>query len=89
MLSGKQALDLGLVDELGDFDTAVDKAMDLAGLSEKESANLIEYQPRHDFADLFRLFGKSDARAIKIDLGVDFPKLRAGYLYFLSPTFIH
>ncbi len=89
VLSGKQALELGLVDELGDFDTAVDKAMDLVGITEKESANLIEYQPRHDLSELLRMFGKTDARALKVDIGLDFPKLHAGYLYFLSPTFIH
>ncbi len=85
VVSGKEALRLGLVDELGNFDTAVEKAFELAGL---ETANLIEYEPRHDLADLFRLFGKSDARAIKVDLGLELPKLQAGYLYFLAPTFI-
>ena len=33
--------------------------------------------------------GKSDAKAIKVDLGMDGPKLQAGKLYFLSPTFLH
>jgi hypothetical protein len=27
--------------------------------------------------------------AIKIDLGLDLPQLRAGRLYFLSPTVMH
>ena len=85
VVSGKEALRLGLVDELGNFDTAVDKAMDLADL---DKANLIEYEPKHDLADLFRMFGKTDVRAIKVDLGVDLPKLHAGYLYFLAPTFV-
>lgn len=85
VVSGKEALRLGLVDELGNFDTAVSKALDLAGL---DAANLIEYEPKHDLADLFRMFGKTDARAIKLDLGVDLPKLHAGYLYFLAPTFV-
>jgi len=26
---------------------------------------------------------------LKLDLGLDAPKLRAGQLYFLSPTFLH
>ena len=31
----------------------------------------------------------SSAHDIKLDLGVDLPKLQAGYLYFLSPTFVN
>ena len=85
VVSGKEALRLGLVDELGNFDVAVDKALELAGL---DAANLIEYEPKHDLADLFRMFAKSDARAIKLDLGINLPKLQAGYLYFLAPTFV-
>lgn len=88
VLSGKQALEIGLVDQLGDFDDAVDKAIELAGLGES-GANVIEYQPRHELADLFKLFGRSDARGLKIDLGMELPRLQAGHLYFLSPTFLH
>jgi protease-4 len=87
VLSGRQAMNIGLVDQLGDYDAAVDKAIELAGL-EDQTANVIEYQPRHELADLFRMFGKTDARTLKIDLGVQFPKLQAGCLYFLSPTYI-
>ncbi len=86
VLSGKEAWNLGLVDELGGFNEAVTRAKKLAGISR---ANLIEYQQRYDFSDLFRLFGKSDSKAIKIDLGMDGPKLKAGQLYFLAPTFVH
>jgi protease-4 len=85
VVSGKEALRLGLVDELGNFDTAVEAALDFAGL---DKANLVEYQPKHDLADLFRMFGKTDARALKVDLGVELPKVHAGYLYFLAPTFV-
>lgn len=85
VVSGKEALRLGLVDQLGNFDTAVDKALDLAGL---DTANLIEYEPKHDLAEFLRMFGKTDARALKLDLGVELPKLHAGYLYFLAPTFV-
>ena len=88
VLSGTKALELGLVDELGNFDTAVIRAEKIAGLKEGDS-NLIEYQPRRDLADLFRLFGKTEARSLKVDLGMNFPKLQAGMLYFLSPTFLH
>ena len=74
------------MDELGNFDVAVKRAKKIAGVSR---ANLIEYQPRVDLADLFRLFGQSDAKAIKLDLGMNMPKLEAGRLYFLPPTYLH
>jgi hypothetical protein len=36
------------------------------------------------------MFGQSDsAHNIKLDLGVEMPKLQAGQLYFLSPTFVN
>jgi len=90
ILSGTKALELGLVDELGDFDTAVDRAIGLAGL---EKANLVSYQAPIQFSDLFRLFGKTDARAqeIRVDLG-GFglqPRLPQGRLYFISPVHVH
>jgi len=88
VLSGKQALDLGLVDELGDFDAAVARAEKLVGL-DKYGANLVEYSPRHDLTDFLRLFGKTSVPAVKIDLGMDLPKLQAGQLYFLSSAFVH
>jgi protease IV len=86
ILSGTDALKLGFVDQVGTFDDAVQRAKDIAGISR---ANLIEYQQRYDLSDFFRLFGQTDSKAVKIDLGLDPPKLRAGYLYFLSPTFVH
>lgn len=86
VLSGTEAYRLGFVDQLGTFDTAVDRTKDLAGI---DNANLVEYQQRFDLSDLFRMFGKSDAKAVKIELGMDLPKLQAGRLYFLSPTFLH
>jgi protease-4 len=88
ILSGKQALGLGLVDEIGDYDDAIERTIKIAGLG-KDSANVVEYQPKHDFSEFLRRFSKSDARGVKVDLGMDFPKLRAGYMYFLSPTFLH
>jgi protease-4 len=86
ILSGTEAFKLGFVDELGTFDDAVKRAKNIAGISK---ANLIEYQQRFDISDLFRLFGKSDSKVVKVDLGMDVPKLQAGHLYFLAPTFLH
>ena len=87
VLSGSEALKYGFVDELGDFDTAVERAKNIAHIS---NANLIEYRERYDISEFLRLFGQSDsAHNIKLDLGVEMPKLQAGCLYFLSPTFVN
>jgi protease IV len=86
ILSGTEAYKLGFVDELGTFEDAVKRAKNIAGISK---ANLIEYQQRFDISDLFRLFGKSESKVVKVDLGMDMPRLQAGQLYFLSPTFLH
>jgi protease-4 len=86
VLSGKQAYELGFVDELGNFDTAVERARRLAKIS---NANLVQYVRPFDLGNLFRLFGESESRAVKIDLGMQLPKLQVGRLYFLSPTVLH
>ena len=81
VLSGTQALKLGFVDELGDFDDAVDRAEKIAHIG---NANLIEYRERYDISDFLSMFGQnSSAHDIKLDLGLDIPKLRAGCMYFL------
>jgi protease-4 len=85
VLSGTEAFRWGFVDQLGGFTDAVQRAKSLVGIT---SANLVEYRQRYDFADLFRIFGKSDAKSVKIDLGMDLPRLKAGQLYLLCPTLI-
>jgi protease-4 len=81
VVSGRQALDLGLVDQLGDFDDAVDRA---EAITHIEDATLVEYQERYDISNFLSMFGQNgQAHDIKIDLGTDLPKLRAGCLYFL------
>ena len=89
VLSGKEAYDLGFVDELGNFEDAVKRAKKLTGVS--GDVNLIQYQPRYDLTDLLRMFGKSESKpaTVKVDLGIDPPKLQVGQLYFLTPTFVH
>ncbi len=87
ILSGKEAYRLGFVDELGDFEKAVERTEQLAKI--KTRANLIQYQQTFDISNLFRLFGKSDVKSIKVDVGLDAPRLKAGYLYFLAPTYLH
>jgi protease-4 len=88
VLSGSQAHELGFVDSLGNFQDAVKKAAELGHIGAATNANLIRYQQRYDFSDLFNIFGKSESKVVKIDLGMEPPKLQAGALYFLMPTAI-
>lgn len=86
VLSGTEAYKLGFVDELGYFKDAVARTEVLAGISK---ANLVEYEQRFDLSDIFRIFGKTDAKKVTVDLGMNLPRLEAGRLYFLSPTLLH
>lgn len=87
VVTGDQALQLGLVDQLGDFDDAVDRARKIAGI---KSANLIEYRETYDISNFLRLFGQSGAThvgSVKVDLGFELPRLQMGEPYFLyMPT---
>ncbi len=85
VISGKKAYDLGFVDELGNFDTAKERALTMTGIAD---ANLIEYHRPFDLGNLFRLFGSTETKAttVKVDLGVNAPKLQVGQLYFIAPT---
>jgi protease-4 len=88
VLSGTEAYKLGFVDQLGNFQDAVNRAKTIAKIS--GAANLIEYQQRYDLSDFFRLFGETRSSTVKIDLGgLEAPRLQAGQLYFLSPTLAH
>jgi protease-4 len=81
VLSGEQALTLGFVDQVGDFDDAVDRAEKIAHIG---NADLIEYRERYDIGDFLSMFGQSSkSHDIKLDLGMDIPKLQAGALYYL------
>lgn len=84
VLSGKHAMELGFVDELGDFDVAVKRAEKLANIN---SASLVEYRMAFDFQSvLSHLFGKTETPALKVDLGFTPPMLEAGRMYYILPT---
>ena len=90
VLTGKNAYELGFVDKLGNFQTSLDIARDLAGIS--GSAHVIRYQEPFTLSRLFGMGVSSKASksdAVKIDLGLDLPKLQAGRLYFMAPTVLH
>jgi protease-4 len=86
ILSGKGALDEGFVDELGDFDTAFQRAKILTHI---QSAKLVEYRLPFDLGSvLARVLGKTEVPGLKVDLGFDLPRLQPGLLYFLTPTVV-
>jgi protease-4 len=84
ILSGKEAYEQGFVDEVGNWRTAIRRAQKLAGI---DRADLVTYQMPFSLGNLLGIFGKSDAKSVKVDLGFDLPKLNAG-LYYLCPTFL-
>jgi len=86
VLSGTEAYKLGFVDELGSFQDALKRAQRIVGIA---NANVVEYEQRYDLSDFLRLFGNSEAKSIKVDLGMELPKLQVGRMYFLSPTLLH
>lgn len=81
IVSGKQAREIGLVDELGDYKDALEKTMELAGISD---ANVVGYAQPFEFGSLFKMFGKAESKSIKLDLGIEWPKLHVGRLYYVS-----
>lgn len=83
ILLGKDALRLGFIDELGNFNDAVNRARKLAGINQ---ANTIRYERPFGLGDLLKWFVKTETPALQVDLGLDLPKLEAGRLYFLAPT---
>lgn len=84
ILSGSQALEAGLVDELGNFDQAVSRAMDLAQI---KSANVITYAAPPTMGDLLGLWGRLPAGKVQLEVPGLLPEanLVPGRLYFLSP----
>jgi protease IV len=85
ILSGKEALEHGFVDELGNWRTAIRRAQKLAGI---EKANLVTYQVPFSLGNLLGIFGRAESKTVKVDLGFDVPRLGAG-LYYLAPTFLN
>lgn len=84
ILSGSEALKIGLVDELGNFEVAFNRALKLADI---EGATLVSYQPPFRFRGLFSLLGQAESKPVKIDLGLPLQSdLPQGRLYFMSPV---
>ena len=82
VLSGKDALDAKLIDQIGDLDDAVKKAIELGGAP---GATVVEYRAIESFSRLLRIFGKADgSKKVEINLGPQSSlHLQPGRLYLL------
>ncbi|MCW5558301.1 MAG: signal peptide peptidase SppA [Verrucomicrobiae bacterium] len=89
ILSGNQALALGLVDELGGMGTALARARSLAGIPR---ATVVSFQSPPRFCDLFPLpIAGASARepvSVRLDGLPTLPPLPEGRLLYLSPLHV-
>jgi len=83
IFSGAQAYKLGLIDELGYFQNAVDKAIDLAKLS-KNDYKLISYKKQLSFSDILQKF-TSNINKINVEIPIikQYSKIESGKLYYI------
>ncbi len=87
ILSGTDALESGLVDQLGYIENAYAKAMEMG---EVENATVVRYRPSFSFANFFSFFGESRIKSLlHVDLLPGNPKLEPGRIYLLPPTFVY
>jgi len=82
VLSGADALEAKLIDGLGDFDAATQKAMELGGAP---GATVFEYQQTSSLSRYLRLLGKADdSKRVEINLAPQSSlRLQPGRLYLL------
>ena len=87
ILTGKEADQHGLVDQLGNFDDAVKFTEKFVGI-DLGKARLIKHEAPLDFGGLLRFLGKAEkapaGTTVQVDLGMDLPRLRPGVPYYLS-----
>jgi protease IV len=84
ILSGTDALEAGLIDQVGYIQDSYTKAMELA---EVEDATVVRYQPTFNFANFFRIFGESQQPSVEVNLMPRGVRLEPGRLYLLPPLF--
>jgi len=82
VLSGRDALDAKLIDGLGDFDAAVQKAMELGSAT---GATVFEYQEQESLSRFLHLASKADdTKRVEINLAPQSSwRLQPGRLYLL------
>jgi len=85
ILSGTQAKEANLIDGLGYFDDAVQKAKELAKI---DKARVIRYTLPFSLRNLARLLGSNDRAKIEVNITPTGSKLESGKLYFL-PAYMY
>ncbi len=87
VISGQDAFTAKLVDEIGDFDTAVQKAMQLGNAP---NSAVVKYEAGGGIARYLHLLGKSDvSKKVEINLGSQSTlKLEPGRLYLLPEILV-
>jgi protease-4 len=84
ILSGEDALEAKLIDQVGYIEESYTKAMELA---EVEEATVVRYQPTFSFASFFRIFGEAPSAQVEVNLTPSGVRLEPGRLYLLPPLF--
>tara|TARA_R110000868_G_scaffold58183_5_gene179793 strand:+ start:1309 stop:3093 length:1785 start_codon:yes stop_codon:yes gene_type:complete len=81
--TGAQALDLGLIDEIGGFRDSVDAAKQLAGLAPEAGVRLVrfprEQTPLEAFSALFGISAETAETAARMNAVLDLPEVRAAF----------
>ena len=87
VISGKDALEAKLIDQIGSVEDAYAKAMQLGKTS---NARVFRYESPFGFGRFFKLLGQSENEGkVAIDLtGSLAPKIEAGKLYFLPGYYL-
>jgi len=87
VISGKDALEAKLIDQIGSVEDAYAKAMQLGKTS---NARVFRYESPLGFGRFLRLLGKSETKGkVALDLtGSLAPKIEAGKLYFLPGYYL-
>jgi len=84
ILSGTDALEAKLVNQLGYIEDAYAKARELG---DAPDAEVVEYKYVMTFASLLGMFGEAKSPSIKVDLLEGAPRLQPGRVYLLPPFF--
>jgi protease-4 len=90
VVSGKKALEEHLIDEIGGFEEALEKAKSLA---QTPGAGVIRYTAPVAFGRLFRLLSEAPLRGARVELGLGLGgrgsevRLESGRLYYLPSFF--
>lgn len=85
VISGKDAFDAKLVNQLGEVEDAYAKARELGGAP---GAAVVRYESRFQLRHLVQMLGKSEQAKIEVNVAQSIlPKLEVGQLYFLPSHF--